>query len=152
MAWPRRVPYEWLLGAMFVGSFVLAESGQWFPCRVVWLILIAPAAGLALGVKRKPWDRKPRGGVVLLAGAFGWLMVATAILGAGLVEHWSRDAREIVHNVLFVLTAAAGAAGLLGLFTAATAPGRYRELGVFLSAALLLLFAFLLDAMLTPRS
>lgn len=149
MALPRRVPYEWILGAMFIASFAVGTRGQWFPSRAVWLVVIAPAAGVALGVERKPWDKKPRAGVVLLAGAAGWLIAAVAF-AIGILEPWRGDVREIVYNVLFVLVPAAGAASFLTLFIAATRPGRYRELGVFLNAALLLLFAFYFDAVLTP--
>jgi len=150
MAWPRRVPYEWILGAMFIATFAIGEGGQWFPCRVVWLLLIAPAALTTLGVKRKPWDPKPRAGVVLLAGAVGWLIAAVAFV-VGVVEPWRGDAREFAYNILVLLVTAAGAANFLTLFIAATRPGRYRELGVFANAALLLLFAFFFDAILTPR-
>ncbi len=149
MALPRRVPYEWILGAMFIASFLLREV-ECFAFRAPWLLLAGPAAGTALGVRRNPWDRPPRAGPVLFAAAAGWLYVAVAYLLMVLGEHWSHETRDLAGKVVMLLAGAPFAASLLALVASAVRPGRYRELGVFGNAALLL-FAFMFDTILSPR-
>jgi hypothetical protein len=56
------------------------------------------------------------------------------------------------YMILICFLPAPIAASLVALLEAARRPGRYRELGVFANAAWLLLFAFLFDAVLTPKS
>ncbi len=143
----RRVPYEWILGAMFVGSFALfPDCAHFFPARAVWLLAVGPITGLALGVKREPMATAPRSWPMLVVATAGAIYFVAAVMAFRIAGRdftlWLMALRWWPTPVLLTF---------LSLVVAARQPGGHGEPGVFANATVLLLFAFGIDAIWAPR-
>jgi len=146
------VPYEWILGAMFVGTFAISPWMESFLARGLWLVIVGPLAGLALGVKAGRYSPPPRFGLLAWAAAAGWIWcLSIFLLAEAKSAFWrSRQGIERVIEILLHAWPVPVAPALVGLLVAAGMRGRYRELAVFANAAFLLFFAWGLDDVLSP--
>jgi hypothetical protein len=144
-----RVPYEWILGAMFVGTFCISAWMDSWIIRGVWLALVMPLACTSLRVRRDPEEPARGFGVLIPAAAIGWLYVATVYV---VVEYKHREGMYEVSEFLAWLWPIPPLLSLSCLVLAAARRGRYREFGVFANAALLLVFAWWVDRVFSPVS
>lgn len=147
-----RVPYEWALGAMFVGTFCVARWTDSWASRGIWLLLVMPLACTSLRVRRRRGEPSPRFGASAVTAAAGWLYIVTAYV---LVEYKYEIGRAAVERVLEFAWWTWPIPPLLSLaclVLAAARRGRYREFGVFANAAALLAFAWGRDLALSPVS
>ena len=147
-----RVPYEWVLGAMFVGTFYVARWMDSWLFRGIWLVLVMPAACISLRPKRSPGEPSPIFGALIPVAALGWLYVVTVYL---LIEYKYEIGLETAYAVLAFTRWTWPIPPLLSLSSlvlAAVRRGRYREFGVFANTALLLVFAWAIDRAFSPVS
>lgn len=145
-----RVPYEWILGAMFVGSFALSWANS-FVARGAWLVVVGPMAGLAFGVRRR--DRPPKSGLLLPTAIVGLLWCATVFVLVEAKAHYgeSRDAIEEAIEKLIRTWPHAALVGFTAQGLAAVKPGKYRESAVFANASFLLVLAWIVDLSLSLK-
>ena len=150
MVWPRRVPYEWILGAMFVGTFVvdqtcrLKSSGFWMG-RGIWLVVVLPIALADLGVKRDPDVRRPLLGIQLVAAVLGWLFIGAVLLVVAYKRELGEATFAFLETVPWVWAA-------LLVFNLACLLLVGRGFGVLANATTLLLFAWGFDMVRAPAS
>lgn len=154
MARTRRVPYEWILGAMFVASFGFFRWMESWIFRVAWLLVVMPLACRAFGATRGPAEGRPRLGMLVPAAMPGWLYLGAWIaLAVADSKYWlSHEAVGATVDFLLGVWPIPAALSLGCLAIAAARPGRYRESAVFLNAAFLLVFAWGFDNAFSPRS
>ena len=141
--WLRtRVPYEWILGLMFVSTFCF-RSPNAFTGRVAWLLIVMPTACLSFRVKQGPPTR-PRFGVPAVAAAIGWAYIGATLFLIANKHEMGRVAYTLLRFTYWTWPIPP-VLSLASIVLAAVQRGRYRRVGVFANAALLLFVACWVD-------